>query len=244
MSYQPPLPITPRTPLSSTAIDELVADPARVRNLTPDTIADPFAQMSSRKRMGSGPPSRALASIPSLDSLCQSPELAAALPAAAVAVLLGRAHIASAALEARLLAVSVEQTPRIEPNQARESAPARLITAAQVSERLGFKPSYVYELARAGKLRGARVGKYVRFAESAIDDFIARNESSPLDTQPSNMLSRSRGARTTQKEPRRARMRSSRAGTAVGRSSNDPVEMGARLFDDSGSGRKTHPPVG
>ena len=48
VSYQPPLPIAPRTPLSPSAIDELVADPSRLKGLMPEALPDLLAQVGSR----------------------------------------------------------------------------------------------------------------------------------------------------------------------------------------------------
>jgi len=46
--YQPPLPIAPRTPLSPSAIDELVSDPSRLKGLMPEALPDLLAQLASR----------------------------------------------------------------------------------------------------------------------------------------------------------------------------------------------------
>ena len=48
MPYQPPLPIAPRTPLSPSAIDELVSDPSRLKGLMPEALPDLLAQLASR----------------------------------------------------------------------------------------------------------------------------------------------------------------------------------------------------
>lgn len=46
--YQPPLPIAPQTPLSPSAIDELVAEPSRLKSLMPEALPDLLAQLASR----------------------------------------------------------------------------------------------------------------------------------------------------------------------------------------------------
>ena len=107
----------------------------------------------------------------SLDELARAPALADDLAPGTVASLLGQAHIAIAALEARLLVASVE---RKDPPTA-DHEPARLMTAGEVAQRLGFKPGYVYELARAGKIKSLRQGKYIRFSEAALSEYIAGN---------------------------------------------------------------------
>ncbi len=109
-----------------------------------------------------------------LDDLASNPALAHDLAPGTVASLLGQARIAVAVLEARLLVASTER--RDEPGPTNQ-APARLMTAAEVSKRLGFKEGYVYELARAGKIGSRRQGKYVRFTEAALSEFIASNGS-------------------------------------------------------------------
>jgi excisionase family DNA binding protein len=48
-----------------------------------------------------------------------------------------------------------------------------LLTMAQVAKRLNVKPSYAYELARLGKLRSLRMGKYLRVTEQALADYQA-----------------------------------------------------------------------
>lgn len=48
------------------------------------------------------------------------------------------------------------------------------LTAKQVASILNVKPSFVYDMARQNKLKSYRVGKYVRFKESAVHDYLAR----------------------------------------------------------------------
>src|SRR5437867_6852963 len=56
-----------------------------------------------------------------------------------------------------------------------------LLTVAEVAERLRLKEAYVYELARRGEIPCVRTGKYVRIRESAVREWIARNEQKTLD---------------------------------------------------------------
>lgn len=52
---------------------------------------------------------------------------------------------------------------------------ARLLTAAEVAERLGFTERYVWKVGREGVLPRVKLPgrKYVRFAERDIEDFVA-----------------------------------------------------------------------
>lgn len=118
--------------------------------------------------------------IPGLDDFALDPSLAENLAPGTVASLLGRARIATSALEARLLVASIETHKPKSVNP--EPMPARLMTATELAERLGFKPGYVYELARAGKIKSLRQGKYKRFSEAALLEYIA-SIGSPVDTE-------------------------------------------------------------
>lgn len=177
---------------------------------------------------------------PTLNEIANDSALARELPPSAVASLLGQAHIAIAALEARLLAASVE---RDEPRPA-DHEPARLMKAGEVSVRLGFKVGYVYELARAGKIKSLRQGKYVRFTETAVLEYIAGNGSSARPGA-SNMLSSGvdmgkqpaygvvHEPRGVQKRPHRDRPDTNGTGAPSGRASADGQPMGARVRVDS-----------
>ena len=52
---------------------------------------------------------------------------------------------------------------------------ARLLTAAEVAERLGFTERYVWKLGREGVLPRVKLPgrKYVRFAERDVEQFIS-----------------------------------------------------------------------
>jgi len=152
----------------------------------------------------------------SLDELARAPALADDLAPGTVASLLGQAHIAIAALEARLLVASVE---RKEPPTA-DHEPARLMTAGEVAQRLGFKPGYVYELARAGKIKSLRQGKYTRFSEAALSEYIAGNGSA-VEVKLSTVLSIVREPRTVQRRSARHRPHANGNGAAPGRASDD-----------------------
>ena len=55
-------------------------------------------------------------------------------------------------------------------------APTQWLTPQEVAKRLGVKPSLVYELARAGKLKSCKLGKYRRFNEAAVQAYIESQE--------------------------------------------------------------------
>jgi excisionase family DNA binding protein len=178
--------------------------------------------------------------VPSLDDIAREPSLARELATSVVASLLGQAHVAVAALEARLLVASVE---RDEPRPA-DHEPARLMTAAEVSVRLGFKVGYVYELARAGRIKSLRQGKYARFTEAAVLEYIA-GKGSAASPGASNMLSSGldtgkqsaygvvRGRRRIQERSQRDRPHTNGVGAPPGRASADGQPMGARVRVDS-----------
>ena len=50
---------------------------------------------------------------------------------------------------------------------------SKLLTADEVAERLRVKVARVYELGRIGALPTVRIGRLIRFAEPALDDYIA-----------------------------------------------------------------------
>jgi excisionase family DNA binding protein len=52
----------------------------------------------------------------------------------------------------------------------------RIYNVREASEILRYKPSYVYELVKRGELAAIRHRKYITIRESALRDFIMRNE--------------------------------------------------------------------
>jgi|SRR5215469_293481 len=52
----------------------------------------------------------------------------------------------------------------------------RICNVREAGELLRYKYSYVYELVKRGELAAIRHGKYITIRESAIRDFIRRNE--------------------------------------------------------------------
>jgi excisionase family DNA binding protein len=48
----------------------------------------------------------------------------------------------------------------------------RLLTVDEVAERLGVRKQWVWAQARAGRIPCVRLGRYKRFREEALDDWI------------------------------------------------------------------------
>jgi excisionase family DNA binding protein len=53
----------------------------------------------------------------------------------------------------------------------------RLLTADEIAERLGMKTEWVWAQARAGRIPHVRLGRYRRFRESAVEDWLRELES-------------------------------------------------------------------
>jgi excisionase family DNA binding protein len=68
--------------------------------------------------------------------------------------------------------------------------PIRLLTPEEVSERFQIKPCQVKQLARQGKIPAAKVGKFWRFPEDSLRDWMKNgvvlhnNERVPIDLIP------------------------------------------------------------
>jgi excisionase family DNA binding protein len=124
-----------------------------------------------------------------------------------------------------LLAVIVDAIARLAPQPQPPPAPViepvtRLLTAPEVAERLRFKLPYIYELARTGKIRSLQEGKYLRFTEAALAEYIAANDSM-VDSRLSHVLSVKRDSRTVQKRPRHPRPHANGNGATPGRALDD-----------------------
>jgi hypothetical protein len=87
-----------------------------------------------------------LIQIPPLDALAASPRLADSLPPAAVVVLLGRANLAIAALQARLLAASIELPQRQRASDV-DSAD-RTLNADEIAYELAVSRRWVFRHAK------------------------------------------------------------------------------------------------
>jgi excisionase family DNA binding protein len=64
----------------------------------------------------------------------------------------------------------------------------KLLTAEEVAERLGMKPDWVWAQARAGRIPHIRLGRYRRFRESAVEEWLRELETGgtqrPSGAQP------------------------------------------------------------
>jgi len=56
-----------------------------------------------------------------------------------------------------------------------EVAPPRYIDAKTAAERWGVPESWIYDMARQGKLPSVRLGRYVRFLPADLERFIAEH---------------------------------------------------------------------
>ena len=65
----------------------------------------------------------------------------------------------------------------------------RLLTADELAERLGMKTEWVWAQARAGRIPHVRLGRYRRFRESAVEEWLRAIETGGTD-RPSSPQSR------------------------------------------------------
>jgi excisionase family DNA binding protein len=65
----------------------------------------------------------------------------------------------------------------------------RLLTADEIAERLGMKTEWVWAQARAGRIPHVRLGRYRRFRESAVEEWLREIETSGTG-RPSSPQSR------------------------------------------------------
>lgn len=59
----------------------------------------------------------------------------------------------------------------------------RLLTAAEVAERLGFSPATVVDWAEAGKIPGFRIGGRLRFRWSEVEAVLEAGRFGPAPSQ-------------------------------------------------------------
>jgi excisionase family DNA binding protein len=55
----------------------------------------------------------------------------------------------------------------------------RLLTVADVANRLSVKPSWVYAKVEANELPHVKVGRFVRFETSSLESYIERQRQGP-----------------------------------------------------------------
>lgn len=58
----------------------------------------------------------------------------------------------------------------------------RLLTAQEVAERLGVTTAWVWAQTRAGQISHVQLGRYRRFREEAIEEWVARLEQGDVKT--------------------------------------------------------------
>ncbi len=58
----------------------------------------------------------------------------------------------------------------------------RLLTAQEVAERLGVTTAWVWAQTRAGQIPHVQLGRYRRFREEAIEEWVARLEQGDVKT--------------------------------------------------------------
>jgi excisionase family DNA binding protein len=58
----------------------------------------------------------------------------------------------------------------------------RLLTVEEVADRLGVRKEWVWAQARAGRIPHVRLGRYRRFREEAIEDWLRQLEESSVKT--------------------------------------------------------------
>ena len=61
----------------------------------------------------------------------------------------------------------------------------RLLTADEVAERLGMKTEWVWAQARADRIPHVRLGRYRRFRESAVEEWLRELETGGTGRQSS-----------------------------------------------------------
>lgn len=156
---------------------------------------------------------------PTFEDLVRQPERVTEVTRDAVAGLLAEVERLRVALWARLFDVQ---------EHGGSSQPAtRLLTAPKVAEALGVPVSYVYELARAGRLPAVRFGKYVRFAPEALQAWQARHEGR-LDGEVYDQYSSPRDGRGAPADPNPARADAGQARGAGRRDRQHHRPAGAR----------------
>jgi excisionase family DNA binding protein len=156
---------------------------------------------------------------PTLEDLVRQPQRVTEVARDAVAGLLAEAERLRVALWARLFDV---------PERGGTAPPStRLLTAPTVAEALGVPVSYVYELARTGRLPAVRFGKYVRFAPEALQEWQARHEER-LDGKIYDQYSSARDGRGASADPKTARTDAGQARGAGRRGRQHHRPPGAR----------------
>ena len=71
----------------------------------------------------------------------------------------------------RLKALAWIRVSQVATETSRVGEYSNLLTITQVAERLNVPKTYAYELVRQGRLRGKKIGKYVRVSVDALAEY-------------------------------------------------------------------------
>ena len=116
-----------------------------------------------------------------LADIVDHPEQAGKVPAEAIPALLAQIAAVQSALAARLLSPFVDR-PHNSGNSGTDCGHTdQLLTVAEASSLLAFKPAYLYELVRQGRFPAVRQGKYIRICVADLQRWIQQNLNKPLD---------------------------------------------------------------
>jgi excisionase family DNA binding protein len=105
-----------------------------------------------------------------LIDVLNNPEQISSMPRTEISHLLGELEAIKAQLWCRL-AQPGDCSPRHESQSS-----TILLTVEEASEKLAFKPSYLYELIRQGRFPAIRQGKYIRIRGYELDEWIRRQQ--------------------------------------------------------------------
>ena len=74
----------------------------------------------------------------------------------------------------RLKALAWMRVSQAATQTSRSDESCNLLTITQVADRLNVPKTYAYELVRQGRLKGKKVGKYVRVSVDALAEYQAK----------------------------------------------------------------------
>jgi excisionase family DNA binding protein len=116
-----------------------------------------------------------------LAELIADPARVEEIPTEAIPTLLAQLAAAQSALAARLLSAIPDNSGERPRSRTASEQAAQLITVADASRQLAFKPAYIYELVRQGRLPAVRQGKYVRIRPADLQRWIQQHQNKPID---------------------------------------------------------------
>ena len=116
-----------------------------------------------------------------LADVLESPERANEIPTNAILPLLAQIAAIQSALAVRLLASTADRLDNGEHTVRGKQDALHLITVVEAAKMLAFKPAYLYELIRQGKLPAIRQGKYIRISVADLQRWIQQHQNKPLD---------------------------------------------------------------